>query len=148
MFDANGALFQPEGGHSPAWPRYNQLAGPGNDLRFNKVGNHGYGAYGENVAIGNIDDDADLEIITTFDNHQINAFNLDGTSILASPWFTNRAVRRRRPAGWAGASSSGGPIPGSSGATTTCTPGAWPSPARPDLAAVDRVAARGGRPGR
>ena len=40
--------------------------------------------------IGNIDDDADLEIITTFDNHQINAFNLDGTSILASPWFTNR----------------------------------------------------------
>ena len=90
VFDATGALFQPAGGHSPAWPRYNRLAGPGNDLRFNKVGNHGYGAYGENVAIGNIDDDADLEIITTFDNHQINAFNLDGTSILASPWFTNR----------------------------------------------------------
>jgi len=90
VFDATGALFQPKGGHSPAWPRYNRLAGAGNDLRFNKVGNHGYGAYGENVAIGNIDDDTDLEIITTFDNHQINAFNLDGTSILASPWFTNR----------------------------------------------------------
>ena len=94
--------------------------GPGNDLRFNKVGNHGYGAYGENVAIGNIDDDTELEIITTFDNHQINAFNLDGTSILASPWFTNResdAAGR----GWAGGSSSAGPTPGSSGATTTCT---------------------------
>ena len=90
VFDATGGLFQPEGGHSPAWPRYNQLPGPGNDLRFNQVGNHGYGAYGENVAIGNIDDDPELEIITTFDNHQINAFNLDGTSILASPWFTNR----------------------------------------------------------
>lgn len=90
VFDANGRLFQPAGGHAPAWPRYNRLRGPGNDLRFNKVGNHGYGAYGENVAIGNIDDDPDLEIITTFDNHQINAFNLDGTSILASPWFTNR----------------------------------------------------------
>ena len=90
VFDASGGLFQPKGGHSPAWPRYNRLPGPGNDLRFNKVGNHGYGAYGENVAIGNIDDDTDLEIITTFDNHQINAFNLDGTSILASPWFTNR----------------------------------------------------------
>jgi hypothetical protein len=90
VFDAQGDLFQPAGGHSPAWPRYNRLAGPGNDLRFNKVGNHGYGAYGENVAIGNIDDDPQLEILTTFDNHQINAFDLDGTSILASPWFTNR----------------------------------------------------------
>ena len=26
----------------------------------------------------------------TFDNHQINVFNHDGTSVLASPWFTNR----------------------------------------------------------
>ena len=61
------------------------------------MGNHGYGAYGENVGIGNIDDDRDLEIITTFDNHQINAFNLDGTSILASQWFTNRESERRGP---------------------------------------------------
>ena len=38
-------------GRSP--PRLASLqpaAGPGNDLRFNGVGNHGYGAYGENVA--------------------------------------------------------------------------------------------------
>jgi hypothetical protein len=91
VFDADGTLYQPKGGHSPAWPRYNQLPGPGNDENFNKVGNHGYGAYGENVAIGNIDDDPALEVIATFDNHQINAFNPDGTSILASPWFTNRA---------------------------------------------------------
>ena len=146
VFDATGALFQPAGGHSPAWPRYNQLAGPGNDLRFNQVGNHGYGAYGENVAIGNIDDDADLEIITTFDNHQINAFNLDGTSILASPWFTNResgAEGRRMGWGqfirWAD--------PGSSGATTTCTPGLGQA-RRTNLAAVDRVAACSGRPRR
>jgi len=89
VFNARGNLFQPRGGHRPAWPRYNQLKGPGNDLNFNKVGNHGYGMYGENVGIGNIDDDPDLEIITTFDNHQINAFNDDGTSILASRWFTN-----------------------------------------------------------
>ena len=72
MFAANGRLFQP-GGRAHAWPR-----------------NRGYGAYGENVGIGNIDDDPELEIITTFDNHQIHAFNLDGTSVLASPWFTNR----------------------------------------------------------
>ena len=101
VFDAGGELFQPADGHAPAWPRYNELTGPGNDKRFNKVGNHGYGAYGENVAIGNIDDDTDLEIITTFDNHQINAFNLDGTSILASPWFTNRdSAAAGRRLGW------------------------------------------------
>ena len=72
VFDASGRLFRPAG-HPHAWPR-----------------NRGYGAYGENVGIGNIDDDPELEILATFDNHQINAFNLDGTSILASPWFTNR----------------------------------------------------------
>ena len=101
VFNAHGKRFQPKAGHHPAWPRYNRLSGRGNDLHFNKVGNHGYGEYGENVGIGNIDDDPDLEIITTFDNHQINAFNLDGTSVLASPWFTNResgALGRRM--GW------------------------------------------------
>jgi hypothetical protein len=89
VFNAKGNRFQPKKGHQPAWPRYNRLSGKGNDLHFNKVGNHGYGEYGENVGIGNIDDDPDLEIITTFDNHQINAFNDDGTSVLASKWFTN-----------------------------------------------------------
>jgi hypothetical protein len=28
--------------------------------------------------------------VVTFDNHQINVFNHDGTSVLASPWFRNR----------------------------------------------------------
>ena len=101
VFNARGNRFQPKHGHHPAWPRYNRLRGKGDDLRFNKVGNHGYGEYGENVGIGNIDNDPDLEIITTFDNHQINAFNLDGTSVLASRWYTNResgAVGRRM--GW------------------------------------------------
>ena len=73
----SGRLFRP-GGMAHAWPR-----------------NRGYGAYGENVGIGNIDDDPQLEILATFDNHQINAFNLDGTSILASPWFTNRESGKR-----------------------------------------------------
>ena len=90
VFDAGGDLFQPKDGHAPAWPRYNRLSGPGNDLRFNGMGNHGYGAYGENVGIGNLDDDPELEVVTTFDNHQVNVFNDDGTSVLASPWFRNR----------------------------------------------------------
>jgi hypothetical protein len=89
VFNAKGRRFQPRHGHHPAWPRYNRLSGHGNDRHFNEVGNHGYGEYGENVGIGNLDDDPDLEIVTTFDNHQINAFNDDGTSVLASPWFTN-----------------------------------------------------------
>ncbi|MFN8193971.1 MAG: VCBS repeat-containing protein [Nocardioidaceae bacterium] len=89
VFNRNGNLYQPQDGHDPAWPRYNRLSGQGNDLGFNGPGNHGYGAYGENVGIGNLDDDPELEIVTTFDNHQINVFNHDGTSVLASPWFTN-----------------------------------------------------------
>ncbi len=90
VLDAQGRTYRPAGAPSNAWPRYNALTGSGNDRDFNVVGNHGYGAYGENVGIGNLDDDPQLEIVATFDNHQINVFNHDGTSVLASPWFTNR----------------------------------------------------------
>jgi FG-GAP-like repeat len=85
VFNASGGSFRPAGAPANAWPRYNGL-----DATFNGIGNHGYGAYGENVGIGNLDDDPQLEIVVTFDNHQINVFNDDGTSVLASPWFTNR----------------------------------------------------------
>ncbi|HEX7299735.1 MAG TPA: VCBS repeat-containing protein [Solirubrobacteraceae bacterium] len=90
VFDASGKTYRPAGAPATAWPRYNRLPGAGNDADFNGVGNHGYGAYGENVGIGNLDDDPQLEIVVTFDNHQINVFNHDGTSVLASPWYTNR----------------------------------------------------------
>jgi FG-GAP-like repeat len=90
VFDGSGALYQPPGTPAPAWPRFNTLSGPGGDAAFNGAGNHGYGAYGENVGIGNLDNDRQLEIVVTFDNHQINVFNHDGTSVLASPWYTNR----------------------------------------------------------
>lgn len=81
-------VFEPDGSVRPGWPRYNQLS-PG-DADFNGAGNHGFGCYGLNVGIGNIDDDASLEVIVTFDNHQINAFKADGSSVLASDWYTNR----------------------------------------------------------
>ena len=90
VFDGSGARYRPAGGSATAWPRYNTLSGPGNDATFNGVGNHGYGAYGENVGIGDLDNDSQLEIVVTFDNHQINVFNHDGTSVLASPWYRNR----------------------------------------------------------
>jgi VCBS repeat protein len=101
VFNARGSLYRPKGAPATAWPRYNRLRGKGNDADFNGVGNHGYGAYGENVGIGNLDDDAQLEIVVTFDNHQINVFNHDGTSVLASPWFRNRDSRHAgRRLGW------------------------------------------------
>ena len=92
VFSPNGALFAP-GGKANAWPRYNQLTGAGGDKDFNGYGNHGYGCYGLNVGIGNLDDDKDLEIVATYDNHQINVFKPDGTSVLASDWYTNRQTQ-------------------------------------------------------
>jgi hypothetical protein len=80
-------VFRADGSRAPGWPRYNTTTDP----TFNGIGNHGYGAYGENVGIGNLDADPQLEVVVTFDNHQINVFNSDGTSVLASPWFTNPA---------------------------------------------------------
>ena len=41
----------------PRGPASTRSPGKGNDADFNGVGNHGYGAYGENVGIGNLDDD-------------------------------------------------------------------------------------------
>jgi len=80
-------VFEPDGKVRSGWPRYNQT----DDKTFNGEGNTGYGCYGENVGIGDIDDTPDLEIIVTYDNHQINAFKADGSSILSSPWYTNPA---------------------------------------------------------
>ena len=92
VFAYNGSIFQPAGLSFPAWPRYNTLSGigVGGDADRNGMGHRGYGCYGLNVGIGNIDDDADLEIIVTYDNHHIQAFDPSGVAINASAWFTNR----------------------------------------------------------
>jgi len=91
VFAAGGSLYQPPGLAFQAWPRYNTATGPGNDADANGPGNHGYGCYGLNVGIGDLDDDPELEIVVTFDNHQINVFEHTGVSKLASPYFTNRS---------------------------------------------------------
>ncbi len=91
VFAANGDLYQPAGlTQWQAWPRYNTLSGLGNDADANGIGHQGFGCYGLNVGIGNIDDDPQLEVIVTYDNHHINAFNHDGTSKTASSWYSNR----------------------------------------------------------
>ena len=90
VFFSDGSSFQPAGVTFPAWPRYNNQTGQGGDADRNGMGHDGYGCYGLNVGIGNIDDDDDLEVIVTYDNHHIQAFKLDGVAINASTWFTNR----------------------------------------------------------
>ena len=90
VFSSDGSSYQPAGGHSPAWPRYNNLSGPGNDADRNGAGHSGFGCYGLNVGIGDIDDDRPLEILVTYDNHHIQAFDYDGVAIDASAYYTNR----------------------------------------------------------
>jgi len=90
VFSPDGSTYQPAGGHIPAWPRYNALAGAGNDADRNGQGHSGFGCYGLNVGIGDIDDDLDLEILATYDNHHIQAFDHDGVAINSAPYYTNR----------------------------------------------------------
>ncbi len=90
VYSPDGSLYQPAGGHDPAWPRYNAESGQGNDADRNGQGHNGFGCYGLNVGIGNIDDDPELEIIATYDNHHIQAFDHDGVAIDTAPWFTSR----------------------------------------------------------
>ncbi len=90
VFSANGQAYQPAGVSYQAWPRYNNRTGLGGDADRNGAGHHGFGCYGLNIGIGNIDDDDALEIIATYDNHHIQAFDHDGEAINASSWFTNR----------------------------------------------------------
>ena len=91
VYSANGSLYQPSGIGWQAWPRYNNQSGEGNDADRNGYGHHGYGCYGLNVGIGNIDDDPELEILATYDNHHIQAFDPDGVAIDAAEWFANRS---------------------------------------------------------
>jgi hypothetical protein len=91
VFNADGSLYQPHGLSYDAWPRYNSKTGEGNDADRNGQGHHGYGCYGLNVGIGNLDDDSELEIVATYDNHHIQVFDHDGVALNASPWFSNRS---------------------------------------------------------
>jgi hypothetical protein len=90
VYSYDGSSYQPAGTSFTAWPRYNSRRGPGGDADRNGQGHNGFGCYGLNVGIGDIDDDPDLEILVTYDNHHIQAFDPDGEAIDSSPWFTNR----------------------------------------------------------
>jgi hypothetical protein len=88
-------VFQADGSLRPGWPRYDTRTGVGTDLPggadSNCYGHSGFGSYGLNTAVGDVDDDADLEILVTYDNHHIQVFDPDGTALLADPsYFTRR----------------------------------------------------------
>jgi hypothetical protein len=101
VLNPNGKLYQPPGISWNAWPRYNTATGTGNDADSNGMGNQGYGCYGLNIGVGNLDDDPKLEIVVTYDNHQVNVFHHDGVSMLASPYYSNPAnAYLNRPLNW------------------------------------------------
>jgi hypothetical protein len=101
VFNSRGKLFQPAGTRFPAWPRYNTRTGTGGDADWNGIGNRGAGCYGENLGVGNLDDDPQLEIAMGNDLHNLNVFNHDGTSLLASSHYTNRlSPNKGRRLGW------------------------------------------------
>ncbi len=87
-------IFDPDGSTRKGWPRYDTRSEVGRDLKggpdANCYGHSGFGSYGLNVGIGSIDDDDEKEIIVTYDNHSIQAFNPDGTTLLADTSYFKR----------------------------------------------------------
>jgi len=87
-------VFEHDGTTRDGWPRYDTRTGVGLDLPggedANCYGHSGYGSYGLNVGIGNIDDDADKEILVTYDNHHIQAFNPGGDTVLTDTSYFSR----------------------------------------------------------
>jgi hypothetical protein len=81
----------------PGWPRYNTNSGALGDAdpennNYNGRNNNGhfrYGSYGLNVGIGNLDDDAYLEVVTGFDNHQFQSFKYTGVALTMGPYYTS-----------------------------------------------------------
>jgi hypothetical protein len=88
-------VFEHDGTIREGWPRYDTRTDVGRDLPGGEdahcYGHSGYGSFGLNVGIGDMDDDDEREILVTYDNHHIQAFNPDGTTVLADPsYFTRR----------------------------------------------------------
>lgn len=67
-----------------------KLTGTGNDADRNGQGHSGFGCYGLNVGIGDIDDDRELEIfVQTFD-HGLDVFTVPGSGANCLLWPTAR----------------------------------------------------------
>ena len=122
----DGSSYQPPGLSAPAWPRYNARTGAGGDADRNGQGHDGYGCYGLNVGIGNIDDDPALEILATYDNHHIQAF--DPTAWRSTRRPGSRIARASTPASASPGGSSSAGRPRRRGAALPPARGEWPHP--------------------
>ena len=127
--------------HADAWPRYNTATGTATTPTSTARATTATAATARTSASATSTTTPQLEIIVTYDNHQINAFKPDGTSILASSWYTNPARTVSRAAHGLGAvhplgrpDGRGRPLP-----PHTTAPG--PSVEHDDVAPVDGVAA-------
>lgn len=69
------------------WPRYDYGTGPNQDGARNCGGIDGQGGFGLSVGIGNVDDTPDLELIGTYDNHQIEVYKPNGVSLQMSSYY-------------------------------------------------------------
>ena len=129
VLNARGNRFQPRHGHHPAWPRYNRLAGKGNDLHFNGVGQprlrrvrreRRHREHRRRSRPG------DHHHLRQPPDQRLQRRRHLGAGL---PLVHQPRVRRGAAGGWVGGSSSGGPTRGSRGVSTTSTRG--PGPARP-----------------
>jgi uncharacterized repeat protein (TIGR01451 family) len=72
-------VLQGDGSTRPGWPRLSP-AEPG----------YGWGAYNQNIGVGDIDGDGRAEIVGPSDVHYISAFNDDGSQIAANPRYGSK----------------------------------------------------------
>ncbi len=89
VLEADGSAYHPSSRSTPDWPRYNALEGTGNDADRNGMGHSGYGGFGLNPGVGQLDDDDALEVVVSFDNHFLQVFDHDGVAEQTAPHFTN-----------------------------------------------------------
>jgi uncharacterized repeat protein (TIGR01451 family) len=82
-------VLEPNGSTRAGWPRLSS-GQPG----------YGWGAYNQNVGVGDIDNDGKLEIVGPSDVHYISAFNDDGSQILTNARYNNTSNPKGTPKFW------------------------------------------------
>lgn len=82
-------VLEPDGSTRAGWPRLDPSQ-PG----------YGWGAYNENVGVGDIDGNGKLEIVGPSDVHYISAFNHDGSQILTNARYNNTSNPKGTPKFW------------------------------------------------
>jgi len=64
-------LYNSDGSLQPGWPQQDDSNSDA----------YAYGIFNDNLAVGNLDNDDELELVAPCDNHYVSAYNLDGTQV-------------------------------------------------------------------